>query len=226
MKVSEIFKSIQGEGHLAGVVSAFVRLSGCPLRCKWCDTAYAWDTSGGSELVIAEILGRVDELDVDYVVITGGEPLMSEELPELMEAFRNEGYHITLETSATDYIELECDIVSISPKLSNSYPDKDNDFYQQHIDNCLDTAVIQDYLDNYQCQLKFVVSDKEDMPEVFSVLDKLDGILADDILLMPQAKTASEYQQIAPKVAELCIDNDLSFSPRLHISLWDGQKGK
>jgi 7-carboxy-7-deazaguanine synthase len=103
MVITEIFKSIQGEGTRAGLPCIFVRLTGCNLRCTWCDTAYAFH--GGSKLSIEEVLEKVRALDgtsgarVRLVEITGGEPLLQPETPELAEQLLAAGYTVMIETS-------------------------------------------------------------------------------------------------------------------------------
>ena len=77
LRVSEIFFSIQGEGRRAGVVSVFVRLAGCDLRCKWCDTPYALDSEKGTLLSVEEVVSRIEKYDCREVVVTGGEPLLA-----------------------------------------------------------------------------------------------------------------------------------------------------
>jgi 7-carboxy-7-deazaguanine synthase len=97
MRIDEIFYSIQGEGTRRGRPCAFVRLTGCPLRCRWCDTAYAF--TGGSEMHVDEILERVDSTGVGLVCVTGGEPLAQPEVHELHRALLESGYEVVLETS-------------------------------------------------------------------------------------------------------------------------------
>ena len=122
MRIAEIFRSIQGEGCLTGTESAFVRTSGCNLRCSYCDTPYASWTPEGEDLSVDEIAARVDQLDRNHVVLTGGEPMLFAELIPLAARLRRSGRHITIETAGTLYLPLECDLMSISPKLSNSTP--------------------------------------------------------------------------------------------------------
>ena len=105
MFITEIFKSIQGEGTRAGLPCIFVRLTGCNLRCTWCDTAYAFH--GGRKMAVEEVLARVDELAnregrnavVPLVEITGGEPLLQEEVYPLAERLLAAGYTVMIETS-------------------------------------------------------------------------------------------------------------------------------
>ena len=114
MFITEIFKSIQGEGTRAGLPCIFVRLTGCNLRCTWCDTAYAFH--GGTKMSVEEILTRVDELagrrngllgsqvSIPLVELTGGEPLLQEEIYPLAEKLLAEGYTVMIETSGERFI--------------------------------------------------------------------------------------------------------------------------
>ena len=97
LRVSEIFASLQGESTTVGVPTVFVRLTGCPLRCRWCDTAYAF--SGGERLTIDEILARVSDLGLPEVCVTGGEPLAQAACRDLLTALADAGHRVSLETS-------------------------------------------------------------------------------------------------------------------------------
>jgi len=96
LKVYEIFYSLQGETSRIGLPTAFVRLTGCPMRCTYCDTAYAF--SGGSNMDIADILAKVAEFGTPYVTVTGGEPIAQKECYVLLQALCDEGYSVSLET--------------------------------------------------------------------------------------------------------------------------------
>lgn len=96
LRVTEIFHSIQGEGTRAGSPCVFVRLTGCPMRCVWCDTAYAFE--GGAEIPIAEILERIRSFGSRLVEVTGGEPLAQKGTPSLLTRLANEGYTVLVET--------------------------------------------------------------------------------------------------------------------------------
>jgi 7-carboxy-7-deazaguanine synthase len=114
MFITEIFKSIQGEGTRVGLPCIFVRLTGCNLRCSWCDTAYAFH--GGKRMTVDEVVARVDELAsrreaahgstaaVPLVELTGGEPLLQEEVYPLAEGLLSDGYTVMIETSGERYI--------------------------------------------------------------------------------------------------------------------------
>lgn len=103
MRVTEIFKSIQGESTYAGLSCIFVRLTGCNLRCHWCDTAYAF--YGGEQLTSDEVYARIRRLDGRLVEFTGGEPLLQEgEVVALSERLLNEGFRVLIETSGERFI--------------------------------------------------------------------------------------------------------------------------
>ncbi|HQC34143.1 MAG TPA: radical SAM protein, partial [Methanoculleus sp.] len=100
MIVSEIFRSLQGEGRNQGRPCTFIRLAGCNLRCAWCDTSYAWE--GGMRMSVAEVLDRVWLLNGKQICITGGEPLLQrDEVAGLLEKFDRHGYTVEIETNGT-----------------------------------------------------------------------------------------------------------------------------
>lgn len=214
MIVNEIFYSLQGEGFLTGVPSVFIRLAGCPLRCKWCDTKYAWDYSAGQDYSIEQIAQAVQEYKCKYVVITGGEPMINADLPKLTQKLKDCGKHITIETAGIAFVpKLPCDLMSISPKLSNSGSS-----------SAPDLAVLNDLIAGYEYQLKFVVDSADDLLEIKQVLSKLNNIDFSKVMLMPQAATRDELLAKSPMVADLCKQNGFAFCPRLQILLWDNQK--
>lgn len=102
--VNEIFHSIQGESTFAGLPCAFVRLSGCPLRCAWCDTSYAFDE--GRLMTIDGIVDEVQSLGVDLVEVTGGEPLAQEQTPALLLTLADRGLTVLLETNGAEDISV------------------------------------------------------------------------------------------------------------------------
>jgi len=226
MNVIEIFYSLQGEGRLAGVPSVFVRLAGCPLRCRWCDTKYAWDASAGTDYSIEQIVKTVEKWPCGHVVITGGEPMINADLPELVQKLKKTKKHITIETAAIAYIaDLPCDLMSISPKLSNSTP-ADAKLAAVHEASRLDTAVLRKLIDNYEYQLKFVIDAETDLTEIEQTIEKIGNVNPDRVMLMPQAAGRDEYLVKSQMVAELCKSADLAFSPRLQILLWNNERGR
>lgn len=217
MVVNEIFHSIQGEGMLAGTPSVFIRLAGCPVGCKWCDTQYAWDANEGEELPIPEIVNKIIHWPCRYVVITGGEPMVNPQLPDLAMALKERNKHITIETAGIKFVAgLACDLMSVSPKLSNSGTKKGPDPF----------SPVRQLIRHYPYQLKFVVDSPDDLPEIQQVVEQIGGISAEKVMLMPQAKTREELIAKSPMVAQLCKEAGYVFCQRLHILLYDGAKGK
>ena len=224
MIVNEIFYSLQGEGFLSGMPSVFVRMAGCPLRCRWCDTKYAWAEDAGQELGIAEIVEAVERWHCRFVVITGGEPMVNFEIRQLARELKAADKHITIETAGIAYIpDIPCDLMSISPKLSNSMP-KEEESAAVHEDSRLDLAVLGELIANYHYQLKFVVDSVNDVPEIQEVIEQTGNIDPTMVMLMPQAATRDELSSKSPVVAEICKSTGFAFSQRLHILLWDGQR--
>ncbi len=121
LRVAETFTSLQGEGGLLGTPSFFIRTTGCNLRCEWCDTPYTSWRPEGEWRTIAELTAAVPST-VRHVVVTGGEPMLWSNLPHLTAALRARGQHVTIETAGTIFQTLECDLMSVSPKLANSDP--------------------------------------------------------------------------------------------------------
>jgi len=238
MVVNEIFHSIQGEGLLAGTPSVFIRLAGCPVQCKWCDTKYAWDASEGEELPIPEIVNKIVQWPSRYVVITGGEPMVNPQLPDLAKALKERNKHITIETAGIKFVAgLDCDLMSISPKLSNSVQSggaPDNDFRGQaspahrqvSLTGLQYLSSIRQLIRRYPYQLKFVVDSPDDLPEIQQAIEQIGGVSAEKVMLMPQAKTRDELIAKSPMVAQLCKETGFVFCQRLHILLYDGVRGK
>ena len=248
MVINEIFYSLQGEGFLAGVPSVFVRLAGCPLHCRWCDTKYAWDQRAGEDYNISDIVKTVlrrkespeQQWPCKFIVITGGEPMINPDLPQLVRQLKTTGKHITIETAGiTGWDGLEareftarmavpqmpCDLMSISPKLSNSAP-TDPELAAVHEDSRLDIAVLQELLDNYEYQLKFIVDSQDDLPEIQQTIEKIGSVNPEKVMLMPQAATRDELLAKSPMVANMCKQSGFVFSQRLQVLLWNNQKGK
>jgi organic radical activating enzyme len=187
-----------------------------------------------------------------YVVITGGEPMISPQISLLCQRIKEHnihpapfvpdskddqntgttaetyrllqfdeqnkrcGVHITIETAGIKYVaNLACDLMSISPKLSNAYDNGQNKNRYLKIDR------LKKLTANYDYQLKFVMDKIEDITEVHQILNDLKGVDRSKVLLMPQAKTVSEYLRISPLIVELCKANGFIFSPRLQLCFPD-----
>ncbi len=174
---------------------------------------------------IEAVVREVERFRCGHVVVTGGEPLIVPALPELSAALRNVGFHLTLETSATLFRHVECDLVSISPKLSNSTP-AGTRYADVHEKHRLNPVAIKKYISQYSYQLKFVVEKASDLTEIETLIKRLPHVDRECIMLMPQARTQERYVEVGRCVAELCLKRNYRFCPRLQVELWGGEKGK
>jgi len=226
VKISEIFYSIQGEGVLTGVPSVFIRTSGCNLRCTWCDTPYTSWTPEGEALEIATILDRVRASGTSHVVVTGGEPMIDPAIVELTRELRAKGQHITIETAGTVFKPVECDLMSISPKLANSTPWQRDEgrWAGQHERTRYQPEVLRQLMALCDYQLKFVVAERDDLAEIQKVIADT-GADRRRVLLMPEGVTPEILNQRSIWLAELCKEFDFRFSTRLHVMLWGDRRG-
>ncbi len=231
LPIAETFVSLQGEGKLTGVPSWFVRLSGCNLRCGWCDTPYAsWDAEGEARS-IAELVEEAQAGGVGHAVVTGGEPMIFNEVGTLTEALRNAGLHITIETAGTVFREVACDLMSLSPKLANSTPAEGDQrdplgvWRERHEQRRLNFEALQALIDaTPDRQLKFVVSRPGDLVEIEAVLDRLTGWVAADVQLMPEGTSVPEPTRVA-WVVEACLARGWRYCHRLHVELFGDRRG-
>jgi 7-carboxy-7-deazaguanine synthase len=222
LKIAELFYSIQGEGSLVGVPSVFIRTSGCNLRCAWCDTPYASWRPEGADLTLGQIVDEVKAHPARHVVVTGGEPMIAPEIVPLTERLRGLGLHITIETAGTVFQPVECDLMSISPKLANSTP---NDRWAaQHDHLRIQPEVLLKLMGRYPYQLKFVIEKPDDLEEVRALLEALEADRS-HVILMPEGTDHDRLRERAVWLAEICKQEGFRFSPRLHVDLWGNRRG-
>ena len=223
MWISELFYSIQGEGLLAGVPSVFIRTSGCNLRCSWCDTPYTSWRAEGVHQSLDEIMAYVARHSTGHVVLTGGEPLIAPETPELTRRLRQAGQHITIETAGTEFAEVECDLMSLSPKLAHSTP-REGEWAERHEKLRYRPDVLRRLMANREYQLKFVVANVADLTELQAVVSDLQ---ADPkrVLLMPEGTTVEAMNERGAWLGELCKREGYRLSPRLHVYLYGNRRG-
>ncbi len=223
MRIAEIFYSVQGEGALVGVPSIFVRTSGCNLRCSWCDTPYTSWNPEGEDLAIDEIVERSAlHSAARHIVLTGGEPMIAPGIAELSQRLRERGMHITIETAGTVFTPVACDLMSISPKLSNSTPE--GAFRAQHERLRLQPDVLRRLMARYVFQLKFVIAREEDMGEVCALVSQLEAP-ASKVILMPEGTRADILRERGVWLAEVCKRYGFRFTPRLHVDLYGNRRG-
>jgi 7-carboxy-7-deazaguanine synthase len=228
VRIAELFYSVQGEGVLSGVPSAFVRTSGCPLRCAWCDTPYtSWEPSGET-LSVDQVLARVAEYPTRHAVLTGGEPVVAAGAEELCRRLRERNYHVTLETAAIEFKPLAIDLASLSPKLASSTPHRREGgrYALRHDEQRLRPDVIRAFMEHSpQYQLKFVIDRPEDVQEILALLDRLPPVDPLSVLLMPQGVGHEELRERGVWVAELCKRHGFRYCPRLHVELYGNRRG-
>jgi len=244
LPINELFESLQGEGVLAGVPSIFIRTSGCNLRCWFCDSYHtSWEPTH-AWMGLDEIVDRVDSFDADHVVLTGGEPLIHDDAISLINRLADRGYHITVETNGTiaPPPETAIDLASISPKLASSTPTPErppaggetatdepaavDDWQQRHEANRIDHDALTALVERFGFQLKFVLTGRDDLPEIEALVDDLragtETPIADtDVLLMPEGQTREQLAETRREVAEVAIESGYRYTPRLHVDLWN-----
>jgi len=162
-----------------------------------------------------------------HVVVTGGEPLLAREIGELTAKLKSLGAHVTIETAATLFKSVACDLMSMSPKLAHSTPWRraKGKFAKTHEGRRLNFEVIQQFIDSYDYQLKFVVNRRDDFGEIEEILERLERVQASRVLIMGQGQTAQELRSKAKWIIELCKRYGFGYTPRLHIDLFGNRRG-
>lgn len=225
LHLSETFFSIQGEGMLTGVPSAFIRFTGCNLKCVWCDTPYTSWKPEGQRYSIDEVVAEVAAWGSRHTVVTGGEPMIHHEVASLCTQLRAIGQHITIETNGTVFRELACDLMSISPKLRNSTPfqREGGKFAIQHEELRWRAETVRQLMAAYPYQFKFVVADRSDMEEVQSMVQQ---VQADPkrVMLMPEGNRPKTIRD-RTWLLEACQFFGYRYAQRLHVQLWGDRRG-
>jgi 7-carboxy-7-deazaguanine synthase len=234
LRVQERFVSIQGEGSLVGVPSSFVRVTGCNLRCAWCDSPRtSWEPEG--EPASVDDLVAFCRAGPRHVVLTGGEPLLFEAVADLSRRLRAAGHHVTVETAGTVWLEgLSCDLASISPKLANATPWERSPADARRHDARRDAPeVVRRLMRAFPWQLKFVVRARDpaalaaDVAEADARVEALGVAPADRsrVHLMPEqvdpARLPSDYAALRP----LCAARGYALGERRHIALFGHTPG-
>lgn len=208
MKICEIFHSIQGEGLDMGAPTVFIRTSGCPLRCKWCDTLYAF--SEGEEMSIDEILTKVGSYGESRVCVTGGEPLEQKDIFTLLERLLEQGYFVSLETSGALPIEdmpcVENLRVVLDIKCPSSEMHEKMDFSNIELLGPAD-------------ELKFVISDRKDYDYAKDIISKYKPI--GQIIMQPV--WGNDLKELVDWVIKDRLNARVL--PQLHKIIWGEKRG-
>jgi 7-carboxy-7-deazaguanine synthase len=223
MRIAEIYRSVQGEGFLTGAPSVFVRVSGCNLRCWFCDTPWASWRPEGRDMSVDEVAAAVEEWDTQHVVVTGGEPMLFAELIPLCARLRAICRHVTIETAGTLHLPVECDLMSISPKFASSAPDAKahSHWHHRHERERHRPEVIRGLVGQYEYQVKFVVDAADDVKAVRDYLIEFPEISRERVLLMPQGVDQESLDAQTAWLKPICESEGLVFCPRKQIE-WFG----
>lgn len=214
-RIAECFFSIQGEGVTAGMPAVFIRLQGCSVGCRWCDTKYSWDPSAGQPVTLEALVAEAAAFPCRRAVVTGGEPLESPLFVPLVEALSARGFTIEVETSGIfPPPPVPVDQWNVSLKLANS---------SVPVARRINPEAICDFRDR-GAWWKFVVVHQGDVAEVLQLTEQF-ALPRDRILLMPEGIRREELLERSLWVVAECRRHGVRYSPRLHILLWGTKRG-
>ena len=208
LNITEIFYSLQGEAKEVGIPTVFVRLTGCPLRCNYCDTAYAF--KGNNPLSIQHILDEIAQYNTQYVCVTGGEPMAQSNCLKLLDSLINHGYKVSMETSGS------IDITLVNSKVSIVMDIKTPSSTEEHQNRYENLPILK-----RKDQLKFVIASRSDFDWCTEILDNHE--VESEILFSPV------YECLKPaELADWILEKKLNvrLQVQLHKILWGDQKGR
>ena len=210
LRITEIFYSLQGESSTVGLPTVFIRLTGCPLRCTYCDTEYAF--TGGKKIAIDEIIAQVDSYGTPYVTVTGGEPMAQPGCLDLMNQLLDKGYTVSLETSgALDLSKVDPRVIKVMDLKTPSSGELGRNLYRNI-----------GFLDRKD-QIKFVIGNVEDYVWSKAALNEYSLSERCQVLFSPVMG-----QQDPTDLAERILADRLPvrFQIQLHKLLWADARGK
>ncbi len=210
LRITEIFFSLQGEARTVGFPTVFVRLTGCPLRCSYCDTTYAYQ--GGEWQTIDEVLEQVGQYETRYVCVTGGEPLAQADCLPLLRRLCDEGYKVSLETSgALDVSQVDARVSKVVDLKTPASGEQGRNLLQN-----LECLGVND-------ELKFVICDRNDYMWAQEMIIRSELAERCDILMSP-----SYGQQDAKQLADWIVEDRLPvrYQLQLHKVLWGDEPGR
>lgn len=215
--------TVQGEGPSTGRRCGFLRLGRCNQACRWCDEpqTWAWDrfdqTAELHEMAVDDVVAAIDVMDVDMVVVTGGEPLLQQsELEALLRAFKARGMRVEIETAGTIGPAMADDLVdrwNVSPKLANS---------GNPLERRYKPEVLRGFESTGRAAFKFVVCEPSDLDEVESIVRDC-GLT--NVWIMPEGTNASTLLRRSAELADDVVKRGWNLSSRLHILLWGDRRG-
>jgi 7-carboxy-7-deazaguanine synthase len=208
LNITEIFYSLQGEAKEVGIPTVFVRLTGCPLRCNYCDTAYAF--KGNNPLSIQHILDEIAQYNTQYVCVTGGEPMAQSNCLKLLDALIDNDYKVSMETSGS------IDIAPVNSKVSIVMDIKTPSSTEEHQNRYENLSILKN-----KDQLKFVIASRSDFDWCTKILENNE--VESEVLFSPV------YESLRPvELADWILEKKLNvrLQVQLHKILWGDQKGK
>lgn len=225
MLIADVFHSIQGEGRFAGTASVFVRTSGCNLRCWYCDAPYTSWRPEGAAIPWRSVMEQVLRWDCEHVVLTGGEPLLQPDIVPLSAALKEHGAIVTVETAGTVYRPVIADLMSISPKLSNSVPTSDPHWRTRHERDQHRPAILRRLMAEYAYQLKFVIDQPADVDEVVDYLRQFPDVPPEQVWLMPQGTNSAGLAEKEVWLEPSAVALGFRYCPRRQIELYGNVRG-
>ena len=234
LAISEVFgPTFQGEAKFAGQRCAFLRLGACNLDCAWCDTPYTWDATRfdlKKEITTVEIdaiFSKILGMQVPFVVISGGEPLLQQKKAgwaDLLAKFKEEMIDVHIETNGTitpNLVSLQrIAHFSISPKLTSAKVSKDKKRFNDEAMNVFKRLARED-----KALFKFVCYDENDLIEVLGI-EQHYGLDKKDIWIMPEGTDKDTIQKRLESLADLVLDYGYHLTPRLHTLIWGSERAK
>ena len=210
LRITEIFHSLQGESCRTGLPTVFVRLTGCPLRCEYCDTAYAF--KGGTVMQLDEIIDQVKSYQTSLVSITGGEPLAQKNSLPLMEQLCDLGFSVSIETSGA------LDVAEIDPRVNKVMDLKTPASKEERKNNYENINFLTE-----RDEVKFVICDRKDYDWSKSIMEEYDLVNKCSVLFSPVADSLK-----ATELADWILTDRLNvrFQMQLHKVLWDDGPGR
>lgn len=210
LRITEIFLSLQGESRSVGFPTVFIRLTGCPLRCGYCDTAYAFQ--GGQWMTLETIRAEVVTYQTRHITVTGGEPLAQKSCIDLLTRLCDADYEVSLETSgALDVSRVDARVIKVMDIKTPGSGEVEKNLWQniEHL--------------SPQDQIKFVLCGREDYDWAKKMLQQYQLLSCCEVLFSPS------FGQLAPKtLATWILDDKLQvrFQLQLHKILWDNEPGR
>jgi 7-carboxy-7-deazaguanine synthase len=216
LRISEVFLSIQGEGPSAGTPAHFVRLQGCDVGCRWCDTKYSWEFGDGRAIASESLWDELRALGTsELLVVTGGEPLEHPGIGDLLDDALSRWPRVEVETSGIrmpprSHPRL---FYNLSPKLPSATANSERTWSHAAA-----------WLAEPRATFKIVVGDDPDLDDALRLI-QAHAVPAARVMLMPEGLTDEAIRARAGRLAEACKRHGLRLSPRLHVWLWGARRG-